>query len=59
MIVAGAPDGEPPSISNDELLLKLSGLLEGGLSRRQAAKTLAREYGLKASDVYDVGLDID
>ncbi|MBO7667360.1 MAG: 16S rRNA (cytidine(1402)-2'-O)-methyltransferase [Firmicutes bacterium] len=59
LIVAGAPDGEPPSISNDELLLKLSGLLERGLSRRQAAKTLAKEYGLKASDVYDVGLDID
>ncbi len=59
LIVAGAPDIGPSPISNDELLRKLSELQEGGVSRRQAAKMLAREYGLKASEVYDIGLNID
>ena len=59
LIVAGAPDIVPSPISNDELLRKLSELQEGGVSRRQAAKMLAREYGLKASEVYDIGLNID
>lgn len=59
LIVAGAPDSEPSPISTDELLSKLSNMMERGLSRRQAAKTLAKEYGLKASDVYDIGLNID
>lgn len=59
LIVAGAPPCGPPSVSTDELLRELSALMDSGLSRRQAAKTLAREYGLKASDVYEIGLDID
>lgn len=59
LIVAGAPDSEPLTISNEELLRKLSELQKSGLPRRQAAKVLAREYGLKASDVYDIGLNID
>ena len=57
LIVAGASDSEPISISTDELLRQLSDLLGSGLSRRQAAKMLAGKYGLKASDVYDIGLE--
>lgn len=57
LIVAGAPEAPPARIGREELEKQLSDLRSGGLTRRQAAKKLASAYGLKAAEIYDVGLD--
>lgn len=57
LIVAGASKRLPAPIGREELLQKMEQLQATGITRRQAAKQLAAEYGLKASDVYGVGLE--
>ena len=57
LIVAGASKRPPAPIGREELLQKMTQLQADGVTRRQAAKLLAAEYGLKASDVYGIGLE--
>ena len=57
MIVAGAPEKEQEPIAETDLEKQFQELLAEGLNRRQAAKKLASAYGLKAADIYGLGLE--
>lgn len=60
LVVAGAPATEQKSIAEmdqNELGQALKELLQNGLTRRQAAKKLAAELGLKAADIYGLSLE--
>ena len=57
LIVAGAPAAEPTQINPSDLLQQLEELQQKGLTRRQAAKQLAGAYGMKAADIYAIGLE--
>ena len=57
LIVAGAHEKEQEPIDETDLEKQLKELLAAGLTRRQAAKKLASAYGLKAADIYGLGLE--
>ena len=57
LIVAGAPLPEPDAVSREDLEQALEQMLADGLTRRHAAKKLAARHGLKASDIYGIGLE--
>ena len=57
LIVAGAHEKEQEPIDETDLEKQFQELLAEGLTRRQAAKKLASAYGLKAADIYGLGLE--
>lgn len=57
VIVAGAAPEAAAEADPAELALQLAQLQSQGLTRRQAAKELAAEYGLKATDIYGLRLE--
>ncbi|MCR4962310.1 MAG: 16S rRNA (cytidine(1402)-2'-O)-methyltransferase [Firmicutes bacterium] len=56
LIVAGGESRRSPPPDLQALQDRLEKLLEQGMSRKQAAKTLAGQYGLPVKSVYELGL---
>ena len=52
LIVEGKPEEEEQEITIDMAVRKAKELVESGLSKNEAAKEIAKETGLKKSDIY-------
>jgi 16S rRNA (cytidine1402-2'-O)-methyltransferase len=52
LVVAGAPEPEPVTVDEDELLAAVDALVAGGLSTRDAVARVAQERGLRRRDLY-------
>lgn len=62
LIVAGAESGETKhdtQVTEDELRERLKSLLRGGMSRRDAVRTVSSELGVPKRFVYDMALRLD
>jgi len=56
LVLVVPPGARPPQVSARDALRQL--LADGGLSRREAVKLIAKEYGLSSSDVYRESLKL-
>ncbi len=56
LIVSGAEPPAPEAVSPEEVEAALADLLARGTPRKEAAKRLAEQYGMKVREVYQMGL---
>lgn len=59
VLAAGAPEAAAAVAEPERLSEAMEELLDQGLSRKEAARSLAEQYGLRVKDVYDLGLRLD
>ena len=52
LIVSGAPQPVPDAVSPEDAAEEAAALVEGGLSPTEAAKQIAKAYGMKKGDIY-------
>jgi 16S rRNA (cytidine1402-2'-O)-methyltransferase len=52
LIIEGKPEEEKKEVTPDDALAIALKLVEGGLSKNEAAKETAKQTGLKKSDIY-------
>lgn len=52
LIVAGAPEPEPEPVTPERACQEAAALVEDGMSPTDAAKQIAKTYGLKKGDIY-------
>lgn len=58
LVLAGNPEGSKERLNREELQNKLSDLLQNGARLKDAASLLAKESGLPASEIYQLGLGL-
>ena len=57
LVVAGAPEREGPTMTEDEALALVQRYMEQGRSRKEACKLAAEESGFPKRELYDKSLD--
>ena len=58
LVVAGAPQEEPQTVSEEDAAQCVSQLMAQGLSRKDAVKQAAQKLGLPKNEVYEIALKI-
>ena len=58
LVVAGAPEAEKETASQDDAAARLAQLLAQGLSRKDAVKQTAKELSLPKNAVYDIAVSL-
>ena len=58
LVVAGAPEKEVETITEDMILARLQELIDSGLSKKDAIKQTAAELSLPKNEVYDLSLKL-
>ena len=58
LVVAGAPEAEKETASQDDAAARLAQLLDQGLSRKDAVKQTAKELSLPKNTVYDIAVSL-
>ena len=58
LVVAGAPEKEQESITEDVIVSRLQELIDSGLSKKDAIKQTAAELSLPKNEVYDISLKL-
>ena len=56
LVVAGAPEKAPETITEDVIAARLQALIDSGLSKKDAIKQTAAELSLPKNEVYDISL---
>ena len=58
LVVAGAPEKAPETITEDVIAARLQALIDSGLSKKDAIKQTAAELSLPKNEVYDISLKL-
>ena len=58
LVVAGTPEKEAETVTEDVIIARLQALIESGLSKKDAIKQTAAELSLPKNEVYDLSLKL-
>jgi len=58
LVVAGAPEKEAETVTEDVIIARLQELIDSGLSKKDAIKQTASELSLPKNEVYDISLKL-
>ena len=58
LVVAGAPEKEAETVTEDVVIARLQELIDSGLSKKDAIKQTASELSLPKNEVYDISLKL-